>query len=1087
MKLRGMWPFGSDDHDKCVADVFELEREGIQYQILKVNDSLRAYLMQLVDEGYAEEQETSVLLAWCQLYRLLAAGEHAESIGLLGLPKACPFVPALQSHGSSSDSGFRVRVVAWTHDGQPVSIGAFERIGGVVVHGCDRYLLSSPIYQMLEHMSELAVNGSTWSSERRMQYLGLVRQCAEGGGARMDDYLHRTNVVVPTNLDLDLVSVESAGFEVIEFRPVPMGAPTGWLTKFDQFDRVQARYDFPAAGGELTHVIISDEIQQVLEPIKDLPARRVASQDADAFLHNPYGFFPEGSDVVLPPERVERAIQLSGAGERDLRIAVGSNCWHAVLLDSSGNREDEVELIDSVGEAKVVLSTAAQACSRGLPTFRWRGHRITFSAQTRESLGDLQHQVASDVAASALIQAGEVFDLSKYSDRVVGFDGKVIHVPYVGRQDAGKDWVPENIEVIMTSADPDGTSQIVSRLDPSKVAEFRESVANAKTQGVASVDLPGTNISVPTREAESWLEGMQHILAKKRGAPTAVKDPPPRNGDLRLQILHNLESLDYGSAPLIPPPVSVEFQSPASLRTHVRLFEHQRQGAAWLQHRLSQRSIGVRGILLADDMGLGKTLQCLLLIAGYFEKTESAKPCLVVAPVSLLENWKREIANFLNGSQGATLSLYGKGLSESRVGSENVAEELKDMGLKRFLRPGFAKGASIVLTTYETLRDYEFSLARENWGIVICDEAQRIKTPGALVTRAAKSLQADFRVACTGTPVENSLADLWCLFDFFQPGLLGSLAEFTKEFRRSIELREAGHESLVEHLRGSIDPWVLRRMKTDVANLPPKIESGHPQADESVMSISMSSLQLQLYRKAIQDFKKISEASVVEKSPAAALALLHRLRMICANPVCVDDPHGELRPVDEHIRHSPKLDWLVKTLSDIRAKGEKVIIFTEYRDVQRIVQRAIANRFNSLVDIVNGSTTVAPDLELSRQAIIDRFQAVDGFAAIVLSTTAVGFGVNIQKANHVIHFTRPWNPAKEDQATDRAYRIGQTKPVWVYCPTLTGTGFESFEQRVAERLAAKRSLSHDMLSPEQSLTFSDFEGLVGSGSSDSKH
>jgi SNF2 family DNA or RNA helicase len=205
--------------------------------------------------------------------------------------------------------------------------------------------------------------------------------------------------------------------------------------------------------------------------------------------------------------------------------------------------------------------------------------------------------------------------------------------------------------------------------------------------------------------------------------------------------------------------------------------------------------------------------------------------------------------------------------------------------------------------------------------------------------------------------------------------------------------------------------------------------------------------------------------------------MLSHLRMICANPAGASTDDGENLPIEYHIDTSPKLRWLLDRLEYIRKRGEKAIVFSEFREIQRLLQRAVRHRFDVLAAIVNGSTTVNPLDDQSRQRIIDHFQSVSGFNVIVLSTTAVGFGVNIQAANHVFHFTRPWNPAKEDQATDRAYRIGQTRAVHVYCPTVVAEGFESFEQRLDRLLMQKRDLSRDMLAGVQELSVEDFNGL----------
>jgi hypothetical protein len=202
---------------------------------------------------------------------------------------------------------------------------------------------------------------------------------------------------------------------------------------------------------------------------------------------------------------------------------------------------------------------------------------------------------------------------------------------------------------------------------------------------------------------------------------------------------------------------------------------------------------------MADDMGLGKTIQLLTLIAWSFEKFSGLPPALVVAPVSLLENWRQEIERFFAADSLPVLTAYGDNLSALRVPRESIDAQLRGEGLVRFLRPGWRGNACVVLTTYETLRDLEFSFAMEDWSIMVCDEAQRIKNPNAMITRAAKKQKVRFRIACTGTPVENSLADLWCLYDFVQPGFLGALNEFGREYGRPIEQwEEGGREKLGE-------------------------------------------------------------------------------------------------------------------------------------------------------------------------------------------------------------------------------------------------------------------------------------------------
>jgi SNF2 family DNA or RNA helicase len=241
-------------------------------------------------------------------------------------------------------------------------------------------------------------------------------------------------------------------------------------------------------------------------------------------------------------------------------------------------------------------------------------------------------------------------------------------------------------------------------------------------------------------------------------------------------------------------------------------------------------------------------------------------------------------------------------LSRLRLDASHLERGVVEAGISKLLRPGFEDGFKIVLTTYETLRDYEFSLARVAWGIVVCDEAQKIKNPAAFVTQAAKALRCDFRIACTGTPVENSLADLWCLFDFFQPGYLGSLNEFTKEFRRNIETRADGHLSLVGRLRSATRPWILRRMKNEVhRGLPTKIEGA--KADPSSAALSMSTLQSALYRESVAAYRAACASD--EEEAGSDLGPPSRLRMICANPLSVVSGDHESKPITEHLSTSP--------------------------------------------------------------------------------------------------------------------------------------------------------------------------------------
>jgi SNF2-related domain/Helicase conserved C-terminal domain len=345
------------------------------------------------------------------------------------------------------------------------------------------------------------------------------------------------------------------------------------------------------------------------------------------------------------------------------------------------------------------------------------------------------------------------------------------------------------------------------------------------------------------------------------------------------------------------------------------------------------------------------------------------------------------------------------------------------------------------------------------------------KTPNAMVSRAAKKQNARFRIACTGTPVENTLTDLWCLFDFIQPGLLGSLRCFAERYRKPIEAETDEEKTRVEELRRLIAGQTLRRNKAEVAkDLPLKI------VDRGCRSLLISEEQRIYYEDALSKFKRGygvgSSAGLYD-----LFGLLLHLRKVCSDPKPPGYDPSKLQSLTELERCSPKMRWMLTELLAIEARGEKAIVFCEFRELQRTIQHAIVERLSLFVEIINGDTPAAGERSDNRQKRIEAFQKRPGFGVIILSPLAVGFGMNIQMANHVIHFTRAWNPAREDQATDRAYRIGQNKNVFVYYPLVVAEDFVTFDAKLDRLLEIKRRLSQDMLNGCSDLRPSDFSDL----------
>ena len=499
------------------------------------------------------------------------------------------------------------------------------------------------------------------------------------------------------------------------------------------------------------------------------------------------------------------------------------------------------------------------------------------------------------------------------------------------------------------------------------------------------------------------------------------------------------------------------------------------------------------GALLADDMGLGKTFSTLIFLREWLDlwrATVGGEPpaVLIVAPLSLLENWKAEIEkSFGEGNSVFCRVLIAQSDGElnrvrRRPGSRDkaVPGEVLEYGL------GFGDGTersidlpgSCVLTTYQTLRDYRFSFAKAEWSTAIFDEAQHIKNPNALQTIAAKSLKALFRLTLTGTPVENHLGDFWSILDTSEPGPLGSFAEFRKNWITPMIREPENMGEIGQRLKDHVGELMMRRMKEDeLTGLPKK--SGHNQ----VVPVEMTAEQVAAYDAIIDSAR--GEDPAAESGPVRQnrqLVALWQLRQVSLHPdllaggtIVTASNHRDSRTA---LQRSGKLAWLLRRLDEIKPTGEKVLIFCVQKKLQEALARHLALIYSINVPIINGDTkaTSRQGPEETRLGLIEQFSQRDGFAICILSPIAAGAGLNIVAANHVIHLERHWNPAKEDQATDRAYRIGQTRAVMVYLPAARHPNPErrSFDDVLHGLIEKKRGLQSALgLVPPQSVTDSE--------------
>ncbi|MFF3351967.1 DEAD/DEAH box helicase [Streptomyces sp. NPDC002917] len=442
------------------------------------------------------------------------------------------------------------------------------------------------------------------------------------------------------------------------------------------------------------------------------------------------------------------------------------------------------------------------------------------------------------------------------------------------------------------------------------------------------------------------------------------------------------------------------------------LRDYQLRGLAWLDR---MTSLGLGGCL-ADDMGLGKTIT---VIALHLHRAHPA-PTLVICPASLLGNWHREINRFAPGVPVRRFHGTGRTLDDPDGG--------------------------FVLTTYGTMRSSATQLAAHSWGLVVADEAQHVKNPHSSTAKALRTIPAPARIALTGTPVENNLSELWALLDWTTPGLLGPLKAFRARHARIVEntgtAAGLGNDDAVERLSRLVRPFLLRRKKSDpgiAPELPPKTETDHP--------VFLTREQATLYEAAVRETMAFIEASEGIARRGLIMKLLASLKQICNHPA----QYLKEEPT-RLIGRSGKLALLDELLDTILAEDGSVLIFTQYVTMARLLSAHLASRAVPS-QLLHGGTPVA-----ERERMVDRFQSGE-VPVFLLSLKAAGTGLNLTRAAHVIHYDRWWNPAVEEQATDRAYRIGQTQPVQVHRLIAEGT----VEDRIGEMLAAKQALADAVL------------------------
>jgi hypothetical protein len=500
-----------------------------------------------------------------------------------------------------------------------------------------------------------------------------IRSDAVTAGGSFSDFLKKSIVLTPDMLKIGLSHTGVGETSVVEVAPGFDGAPARWLEVFDRFQQVPEKYDIPD-GSNLVQVLISPEVHTVLAEIKRMPGRRVAGERAEAFIRNPFSVLGPDAEKVINAEQFEATRAQAGLALKTF--------WSEVVHDEQGQLQDiglvvETSLADEVTTTRKVFETptsleqfikrAEERVRREAQCVRWDGDELELLGDTPNHLQTLRAALDQWLAPEKL-SAEDVPDLSRYSDRIVGFGAEEKYdSPFIVRKNEDGGWFPENLEVMVTwpagTGDPGKVEAFREVITPERIAELEAAIENARMNRAPVVKIPGTGTEIPIKEAEAVLSGVLSAVntIKSGKAPTAERDPAAQNDRMHLLIKSNIDELNYEESTdgRLRVPDDARPVLPSTLLPKVSLRDHQLAGVTWLQHLWAHSPQQCRGALLADDMGLGKTIQILTFIASCLERTPELPPVLIVAPVALLENWREEVEKFFTPGALPVLTLYG--------------------------------------------------------------------------------------------------------------------------------------------------------------------------------------------------------------------------------------------------------------------------------------------------------------------------------------------------------------------------------------------------------------------------------------------
>ena len=785
-------------------------------------------------------------------------------------------------------------------------------------------------------------------------------------------------------------------------------------------------------------------------------------QLADAFSLSPLGDEASADFEIVPFSRqmIEQQTVTDGTGD----IGEGAGLLSGASLKAFQSRVDEKGAIPAyrTGERSylVVDRSAAPALDvmqrmKSAPDEARRAFiqnpRLLISqaieADLRkrgqlEGLSPAQEQELIDSRAEPVL-----IETREYSERVTG---KTVYVrPNLDLiESSGTTWLPEIFG--------EATARMIRGLPAEQLAVLERDIRSAIEADRPEVHFAGETIAATPATEHAVRRQREELEAETLSAPakelidTDIEEGGP-DGPVILETEDNYESLKWTQAikprmAVLPPSV------PAVIRTPLKA--HQVESLQW---QIEAWQSGLPGILNADEQGLGKTLQTIAFLCWLRANAAASRlasgPILVVAPTSLLENWEMEVENHIGtGGLGHLVRLYGSATGAvkktgARGMDTDLGDSLLELGfLEDAIRPG--RGHDFwVLTTYTTLTTYPHSLGAIPFSAVVFDEIQALKNPVSLRAKAGVAVKADFHIGLTGTPIENTTVDLWAIFEQLFPGPLGTLRDFRARFKSPDEGNMSELSNLVFGGKDGRPPMARRRLKEQVArDLPMKRRVLRPRL--------MPEHQARIYEDA--------RLKLATGSRGGALKMLHHIRTVSVHPDITASEEA-----DAFIEMSARLSSCFAVLEAIREKGERALVFIEHVQMQHRFISLVKHVFGlERVDLINGSTPIH-----RRQEIVNRFQRHlgddRGFDLLVLGPKAAGTGLTLTAATHVIHLSRWWNPAVEEQCNDRVHRIGQTKPVTVHMPMAIHPAFQehSFDCLLNSLMTRKRNLAKSVLWP----------------------